>query len=178
MIVDVRPISVGDTFRLHLTEPPEIDENEDWTGAEIALYGPQAADEQTTINGTAEIANGYVTGIVSGTADASQGIWNWRMGVTSDNYRSTVASGIVEIRDPAVTTNITYEERLVSILESVIENKLTERGDVIQYTIGDRTIGLESLRSLRKELGHAKLALRFRQGRQERTVVRGGLFHG
>ena len=92
-----------------------------------------------------------------------------------DPYTATAAQGIVEIRDPANPINLSHEEKLIPILETLIEQRIDGTnqfgGDVIQYSIGDRSIGKESVKAMRQELARARQVLKFRRGRQRRSVI-------
>ena len=169
-VVTIAPLNVGDTFRVSVDPPPEIDD-ESWISASINLMGPRGANPVNSIDGMAEVGSRGVTGTVADTSGAFQGIWGWILKVQSDTYTATAASGVVEIRDLANPVELTHEEKLVPILESLIEEKLSGRGDVIQYSIGDRSISAESVKAMRQELARVREVLKFRQGRHRRSVV-------
>ena len=168
--ITIRPISLGDSFEVETGLPECIGESP-WTAGSFSLFSPEGVNPAVIHAGVVEVGDSTIVGRVADTANLDPGIWRWRLGVNNDDYQSTAALGVVEIRDPANPMNLTHEERMVPILESLIENKMSGRGDVIQYTIGDRSVGAETLKALRMELQRVKQILRFRQGRQTRTLV-------
>lgn len=106
------------------------------------------------------------------TNNMPEGVWRYIVemdaeiaGVASPN-KFRLTGGIVNVVDP-LSPNMTHAQRMVSLLEALLEGKIAGRGDVTFYTIGDRQVGSASVETLRRDLfQYIHMASRERNPRQ------------
>ena len=91
------------------------------------------------------------------TSPLTEGLYRYivDMGATVDGdpspNRYALSSGIFNVVDP-LSPALSHEEKMVKLLETLLEGKIQGRGDVTFYTIGDRQVGSASVETLRRDL--------------------------
>lgn len=146
-------INAGDTIDADFMLP-ELPDGETWSRGSIEMRFISNVAKPTTysMNGVVEGDKLRFSVARADTRNLRDGVWRYQvLGVGADGTYRTIEKGVVDIVDP-LDPRTSHNERMVLILREVIENKMTDRGDVIRYTIGDREVQAMTLDELRKEL--------------------------
>ena len=86
------------------------------------------------------------------------GLWAYHLTETQDAETRTIAAGIVELSD-ALTPAKTHNEKMVALLEELLEGQIVGRGDVRFYGLGDRQVQAQKTGELREELERYRRAV-------------------
>ena len=93
--------------------------------------------------------------IPSATTSAwNPGAWRYQVtAITQGGQNSTLKNGYgIVVVDDLAGTELDHERTMIQILRAAIESKMKGRGDIIQYSIGDRQVTAMSLDDLQRAL--------------------------
>lgn len=169
-------LRTGDTLRVDFP-PPDSPEGEDWATVQLFLtqVQPSGRFERKEFNSTAaDVADGSEIELSSSyTANIPDGVYRYqvRFSTAGDTpYIQTAESGVIDVIN-TLDPRSSYNERMVHILEATIEQKLTGRGDVIEYELdnGMKIVSM-SLSELEKMLNQYRVKLNMERGRTQYFV--------
>ena len=88
----------------------------------------------------------------------TSGLWAFQVSETDAAGTKTISAGLIEVVD-ALSPPKTHNEKMVALLEDVLEASIAGRGDVRFYTIGDRQVQAAKTGELREELERYRRAV-------------------
>lgn len=146
-------IKIGETVRLEISLP-SAPEDETWTRVNVNMR--RVRDTEVTVLAEADNAlteNLAEIDIDAGTtATMADGVYRYQLTATgSGGFVCVLEFGVVDVVDP-LDPQRNDTERMVDILRSVLESRMTGSGDVASYSIAGRQVNLIPLDDLKELL--------------------------
>ena len=144
-------IFLSDTVRVGCPAPEAIAAGSEWASAKIVFAKQQESPiAPVEVDGTSAGDDNYT--FLIDASQLSEGVWNWALQFTDDRDRVKTDRRGTLIASDAAPSKSSHARKMVGILEDTIEKKMSGRGDIVNYTIGDRQIGVMSLAELKQML--------------------------
>ena len=155
----------GDSYAARYRLPPEQGSNP-WTTAELTL-AYQSTREQLQkskeLNAAATIDNDAldIELTATQTKDLLAGFWKYRVRVRAadTDISATVAAGQLEVVD-LTASKPDADRELLEVLQDTLQAKVSGRGDIQTYTIGDRNVSTMTIAEIRTEIEACKSRIR------------------